>query len=334
MESLVFWFLGHQEDGAAICGHPCSATTVLIPGQRYRFKWDPTAAPLCVHCGEPATKYGKPWRTLDGKTFVRYNKLAAIDECVCEKHFGKLNPCTFNGIETYAPGCNPAKPRCSLMHAECQRALVYLASADHRLPASIKVGQTTVNRLSVFGQTREQQALARRAISGGYVRAIPIESEERSLWLGEAQQLERAIARYCNIPETFIKGGVTGKNALAYFQADDKPGRLEKAAENVLVQLDRRRAELPTGLQQVLDTLYVGEPVENPYVDLVDTDALVKLQPDKIATAGRRRGPQDITMELIGIRGNNLIGRDVATGEGAVIGARAWQGLVLGVEEA
>ena len=333
MESALFRFMSIDNSAATLVGHPSNWATVLWPGSLIRFRWNSDERRRCVVCSEPATEWGSPWLNLDGLPVINaFNSPAVVREAACVDHLGAINPCTFNGQERYAPGCTPESPRCSRMHSQCVSALLYLASTDRRLPNPLKVGQCLVSGSDADGLSREESSLLGRIQSGGYAGAVILEPEDGDLWLGAAQFLERETHLACGIPEKFFPGEPSGKYLVPFFVGRDEPGKLRESAETVAMKLMSRSNHFPESVARLASHIRVKGEVR-PSTTLVDEEGVEGLGESKIQSATRRSGPQDITLELLAIRGKYMLGREPGSGAGIFLNTQRWVGLELGVEE-
>ncbi len=335
MESTIFRFLSPEDESASIVGFPSALATVVFPGQRLRLKWDPRADRRCVVCGKFATSWGKQWANLDGlRLRDRYGQQAIIREAYCTGHMSSVNPCVFHTQAKFAPGCDTSAPRCHRMHSECILAVLYLASSDSRLKTPIKVGQCQVSAISFRGDEWEIDTLRRRVKSGGYARAMVIAPDDGDLWLGSAQFLEEQTTRYANIPQQLFRGGPSKSEVVPFFIGRDDPDSLRRTAVKVVQALKGQSMSFPDQVRDVALSLSLGSETTNPCEALVDKPAVQALAPEEIRVASKRRTPQDLMFEVLGVRGKYILGRDPRTTEGYLINTQSLAGLEVGVEEA
>lgn len=334
LEEIIFNFIGYHDDYIEILGHPTNVATVLYPNQNIRLRWSPKGQMYCTYCGKPLPNDKQPWINLDGETYKnRYNQPAIMKESVCVDHQEKINPCKFNGQEKYAPGCSISSPRCIRMFSQCSYAILYVASSDIRLKNPIKIGQTsTLQPLEGINDDVES-TLTYRIANGGYAHAIPLESSVKDLWLGSAQKLESIINTQLKIPDAFLEGGVAKKTAKLFFIGNDNINQLKSTAHDIVSNIKRISYTLQPDIRPIAETLEPGETFSNKFESLVDKDSIEKLNEDKIQCVTRKKNTQDISMELLGVRGKYIIGKDLKSSNGILINLNNWKGRLLGVEE-
>jgi hypothetical protein len=334
LEEIIFNFISYHDGYVEMVGHPTNAATMLYPNQNIRLRWSPKGQIYCTYCGKTLPNDKQPWINLDGETYKnRFNQPAIMKEAVCVDHQGKINPCKFNGQQKYAPRCSISSPRCIRMFSQCSYAVLYVASSDIRLKSPIKIGQTSTRQPFEEIHDDVESALTYRITNGGYTHAISLESPMKDLWLGSAQRLESIINTQLKIPDAFLVGGVAKKTAKPFFIGNDNIDQLKSTAHYIVNNIKRISYTLMPNIRAIAETLEPGETFSNKFESLVDKDSIEKLDEDKIQCVTRKKNLQDISMELLGVRGKYIIGKDLKSSNGILINLNNWKGRLLGVKE-